>query len=126
LKQQIDRRKRRSSFFSESLGWGDTTVEETTRSAVPRAMFEYRMSLRTAGFAPLPVAGKRPVISDWQTRNDTDAAEIASWGATFPGCTNTGILTARTPALDIDIKNADAADAVSELVRSCSATRERC
>jgi RecA-family ATPase len=117
LKQQIDRRKRRSSFFSESLGWGDTTVEETTRSAVPRAMFEYRMSLRTAGFAPLPVAGKRPVISDWQTKNDTDAAEIASWGATFPGCTNTGILTARTPALDIDIKNADAADAVSELVR---------
>src|SRR5262245_21464320 len=89
---------------------------EETRSTIPRNTYEYRISLKTAGFAPLPVAGKRPVINDWQTKTDADAAEIASWGATFPGCTNTGVLTERTPALDIDIKNAEAADAVSELV----------
>jgi hypothetical protein len=74
------------------------------------------MSLRAAGFSPVPVAGKRPVLGDWQTKADVDAAEVASWDTRFPGCNNTGILNTRTPALDIDIMQQDAAEAVSELV----------
>jgi hypothetical protein len=88
-----------------------------TSAAASRSVCEYRVSLRAAGFAPIPVAGKRPPLKDWQTKGEADAAEIASWDTSFPGCTNTGILTERTPALDIDIKQQDAADAVSELVR---------
>jgi hypothetical protein len=88
-----------------------------TNAAAPRSVYEFRISLRAAGFAPVPVAGKRPVLKDWQTKLDVDEAEVASWDTSFPGCTNTGILTAHTPALDIDIRQQDAADAVSELVR---------
>ena len=82
----------------------------------PRSPYEFRMSLKAAGFSPVPVAGKRPVLNDWQTKADVDAAEVASWDTRFPGCNNTGILNARTPALDIDIMQQDAAEAVSELV----------
>jgi AAA domain/Bifunctional DNA primase/polymerase, N-terminal len=90
---------------------------EETSSAVPCSMFDYRMSLRAAGYAPIPVAGKRPALKGWQTKGEANAAEIAEWGASFPGCTNTGILTERTPALDIDIRFQEVADAVSDLVR---------
>jgi RecA-family ATPase len=80
-------------------------------TATPRSVSEYRLSLRAAGFSPIPVMGKKPVLNGWQTMANASAEEVAA----MPTCTGTGILTEHTPALDIDIKQADAADAVAEL-----------
>jgi Bifunctional DNA primase/polymerase, N-terminal len=40
---------------------------------------ERRLQLLNAGFAPLPLNGKRPVLNDWQTRHTTNPAEIRLW-----------------------------------------------
>jgi hypothetical protein len=59
-------------------------------------------------------------MREWEKRTDTNPEEIANWekDGWFPHATNTGILTQTTPALDIDILDPDAADAVDDLVRS--------
>lgn len=88
-----------------------------TSVAAPRSVCDYRLLLRASGFSPVPVAAKKPVLNEWQTRVEVSAEEIASWNTKFSGCNNTGILTEYTPTLDIDILQQDAADAVSELVR---------
>jgi RecA-family ATPase len=80
-------------------------------TATPGSISEYRLSLRAAGFSPIPVMGKKPVMNEWQTMGNASAEEVAA----MPVCTGTAILTELTPALDIDIKQADAADAVAEL-----------
>jgi Bifunctional DNA primase/polymerase, N-terminal len=87
-------------------------AREGMDSAVtPENVSEYRLSLRAAGYAPIPVMGKKPVMNGWQTKGNASAEEIAA----MPACTGTAILTERTPALDNDIRQADAADAVAEL-----------
>jgi hypothetical protein len=78
---------------------------------------EVRNTLRLAGYSPIPVCGKRPVIDAWEQKLQTNPAEIALWEKLFPDAKNTGILTKVTPAFDIDIRNPEAATAVEELVR---------
>ena len=80
-------------------------------------ILEIRLGLREAGFSPLPVNGKRPVQDRWQTGLGSSHGEIQSWDRNFPHAKNTGILTATVPALDIDIFNEEAAEAVELLVR---------
>jgi hypothetical protein len=46
-----------------------------------------------------------------------ETEEVALWSKNFPHARNTGMLTERTPAIDIDIEQADAATAVEELAR---------
>lgn len=46
-----------------------------------------------------------------------ETEEVALWSKNFPHARNTGMLTERTPAIDIDIRQADAATAVEELAR---------
>ena len=73
-----------------------------------------RCSLRAAGYAPLPIQGKRPPMKDWSQLAATDA-DIAAWERAYPYAPSTGILTKATPALDIDITTEPAAEAVEAL-----------
>jgi hypothetical protein len=85
---------------------------------------ELRLRLFQAGFSPIPLMGKAPCLTGWQQKFETNAAEINLWGKTFAYAANTGILTARTPAFDIDIRDEEAANAVERLVRERLGDRE--
>ena len=84
---------------------------------VPRTPTEVRCQLLHAGFSPLPLNGKVPVIDAWQKHHDTTEHEIGYWSRTHPAAQNTGILTRLTPTFDIDIRDPYAAAAVERLVR---------
>jgi hypothetical protein len=72
-----------------------------------------RERLRDAGFAPVPVMGKRPATQAWDKKTDVTSAEIETWSE----YKSTGLLTRLMPALDVDIYNPEAAKAIEELVR---------
>jgi hypothetical protein len=76
---------------------------------------ELRLLLTRAGFEVIPLVGKKPVLDGWQKRGPAAEFEIRMWD-TFEAATNTGILTAWTPVLDIDILDPEAAEAVEQLV----------
>ena len=78
---------------------------------------EVRLTLHRAGFTPLPVVGKRPIIDGWQKHTDVTAHEIDRWTRACPAAGNTGILTRLAPVLDVDILDPEAAEAVENLVR---------
>jgi hypothetical protein len=61
--------------------------------------------------------GKNPGFKDWEKKTNTNAEEINLWPRVFPHHGNTGLLTQRTPTLDIDILNAEAADVIETLAR---------
>ena len=84
---------------------------------------ELRQLLRRAGYAPLPLYGKRPTFEDWPNRTSVSAEEIAQWEISWPDSRNTGILTRNCPACDIDIMVEPAAVAVEELARDRFAER---
>ena len=79
-----------------------------------------RIDLLRAGYSPLPVQGKRPVIDKWQLRHAANAGEVEHWDTKYPNATNTGALTRLMPTIDIDITLAPAADAIKELAREMS------
>jgi hypothetical protein len=76
-----------------------------------------RCLLRASGYAPIPVTGKLPACIKWQELTNASEDEIESWSARHPQSTNTGILTRLTPAIDIDITNEAAAEAIEALAR---------
>jgi hypothetical protein len=78
---------------------------------------EFRRRVLAAGFSPLPLIGKQPILKDWQKHDGVSELEINSWTKRYPLATNTGILTARVPVLDLDIIDLEAAVAVEALVR---------
>src|SRR5258707_2520077 len=78
---------------------------------------EVRLKLRKRGFAPIPVSGKVPPLKEWGKRADTSDGDIEIWEKLFPQATNTGILTALAPCLDIDILDPAAADSAEQAVR---------
>jgi hypothetical protein len=80
-------------------------------------VLEVRQALVDRGFTPVPLVGKRPPFKSWQKIENVSRAMLEAWGRNWPRATNTGILTARTPALDADILNEAAAVAVEELIR---------
>lgn len=77
-----------------------------------------RLALFRAGFTEItPLNGKRPFLKDWQKRGPTNEDEIAMWEQLYPQALNTGLLTSRVPALDVDIvSNQEACDAIFNLV----------
>ena len=77
----------------------------------------FRRRALAAGFSPLPLVGKKPVLKDWQKHDGVSELEIDFWSQHYPQALNTGILTARVPALDIDILDPEAAAAVEALAR---------
>jgi hypothetical protein len=84
---------------------------------MPASFTVLRWRLRKAGFVPVALAGKRPVADGWQNKTDITARDILDWERAWPSAANTGILTRETPAIDIDILDPDAAEAVEHLAR---------
>ena len=78
---------------------------------------EIRRALLASGYSPLPLNGKAPVLKEWQSKLQTNDGEIQLWDSMYPNATNTGILTQRTPAIDIDIIVPEAAEAIEALAR---------
>ena len=77
---------------------------------------ETRRRLVLAGHKIVPAEGKIPRLPGWQ-KLCAGPDDVPLWESALPTHRNTGVLTARTPAVDIDIRDADAADAVEELLR---------
>jgi putative DNA primase/helicase len=77
----------------------------------------YRKEVLRAGFSPVPVQGKRPLGEGWQKLTAVSEKQLGSWIRDYSAAKNTGVLTARTPAFDIDINDPDAAAAVEHLAR---------
>jgi hypothetical protein len=67
---------------------------------------EIRLRLRANGYHPIPVCGKIPHISGWQSLFECSDETIKSWEHRYPDHTNTSILTRFTPCLDIDVDDA--------------------
>jgi hypothetical protein len=89
-----------------------------TQPEAKSALTELRLRLKGAGFSPIPVSGKKALARGWQTLHNVSAEAVALWEKSYHFCTNTGVLTERNPAADIDIKNPLAADAVEELAQA--------
>lgn len=77
----------------------------------------YRRQLLQAGFAPLPLSGKRPAFDKWSIHIQTNPQEIELWDKVYPFATNTGALTRLMPTIDIDILDEAAAEAIEQLAR---------
>jgi hypothetical protein len=77
---------------------------------------EARTKLLEQGYQPIPTVGKIPQLQGWTKRGPTSADDIEVWSRLYAD-TNTGILCATEPCLDIDIEDPEAAEAVEELVR---------
>jgi Bifunctional DNA primase/polymerase, N-terminal len=76
-----------------------------------------RLRLLEAGFMPLPVNGKVPVVKAWQTLRDLTAEQIRLWSRTCSAALSTGVLTRLTPTLDVDITDPEAVEAIESLVK---------
>ena len=75
----------------------------------------YRKKLLAAGYLPIPVNGKTPPIQGWSDIQATDAL-IDRWADQYAIASNTGIITAYTPAIDIDVLDSAVADELHRMV----------
>jgi putative DNA primase/helicase len=81
---------------------------------------EVRLALLKGDYDPIPLRGKNPGLMAkwaWQQIGHASPEQVHLWANSFPDATNTGVLTLRTPTLDIDIQYTEAAEAVEDLVR---------
>jgi hypothetical protein len=79
-----------------------------------------RLKLWRHGYDPLPLNFKNPNIrKGWQSGFDLNEKEIELWGTMWPNAINTGILARRTPCLDLDILNHEAAEACEIYLQGC-------
>jgi AAA domain/Bifunctional DNA primase/polymerase, N-terminal len=78
---------------------------------------DIRLECHRRGFSVLPITGKRPPMDEWQ-KLSANSESIALWPKLYPFAGNTGVLTRSTPAIDIDIYNPDAAEALENLARA--------
>jgi hypothetical protein len=86
-----------------------------------------RLALVHNGHVPLPLFGKEPPqfgknnatrgLAGWQHLANVTSSQIHMWARVWPDALNTGILTAPTPALDLDLLNELAAIDAEQLVR---------
>jgi hypothetical protein len=74
-----------------------------------------RKSLLAAGFLPLPINGKAPIMPAWQKQQPT-GDEIDKWPQLYPSAFNTGILTRTTPTVDIDVHDVDVVKELQDLL----------
>ena len=81
----------------------------------------YRKRLLAAGYLPLPVNGKRVQLDNWPNIIATNGL-IDEWARQWSDCTNTGILTANAPFIDIDITDQEAAEEIEALFESAIAS----
>jgi hypothetical protein len=81
----------------------------------------YRKKLLAAGYLPIPVNGKAPAIQGWSDIRATGPL-IDRWADQYPSATNTGIITADTPAIDIDVLDSAVADELHRMVEQTIGT----
>ncbi|MBT9159025.1 MAG: hypothetical protein DDT26_00274 [Dehalococcoidia bacterium] len=81
------------------------------------------------GYRVIPIgsSGKRPGIDDWQKTRATER-DVKRWGENGFAAANIGVLTENTPAVDIDIYDAEIADemeawVVENIANACNAPR---
>ena len=77
---------------------------------------ERRIRYVKAGYEPLPCFGKRPVLPNWSAA-PVNIDALAGWSSDYPDAINTGVRTKRTPAIDIDIQDADMAGQIESVLR---------
>lgn len=83
------------------------------------SLTDLRLALHRNGYLPVPItapsvrdpsAGKKPLMEQWQTVcAQADEEMVRRWSHEWRRCTNTGILTNRCRAGDIDVHDADLA-----------------
>src|SRR5262249_11834947 len=76
--------------------------------------YAYRLALLAGGYVPIPLNGKRPTNTAWQSDVAPEESEIASWKTMCGNAFNTGILTKWTPAIDIDVTDGVVANAIAD------------
>src|SRR5262245_21042841 len=124
--------KRRSRRFA-SPRWTTKSPSEAHRSApripscaallcrgtsmIDHGITELRLRLRESGYDAIPCEGKRPPMTAWNEKIGATPDEIGMWEKAWQYADNTGLFCKRTPAIDIDIMNPDAANAVEALAR---------
>jgi Bifunctional DNA primase/polymerase, N-terminal len=81
------------------------------------AIMQRRQQLRANGYMPLPLFGKVPPLKEWQKLTVISRDMITLWEKVWPDAINTGCLTRTMPALDIDVRNEEAAVAIEDLAR---------
>jgi Protein of unknown function (DUF3987)/Bifunctional DNA primase/polymerase, N-terminal len=74
-----------------------------------------RKSLLAAGYTPIPISGKAPIMPEWQKQQPT-VSDVDRWPQLYPRAFNTGILTRDTPTVDIDVYDGDVVDELRELL----------
>jgi hypothetical protein len=72
------------------------------------ALTARRKRLLASGYTPIPANGKAVHLAGWPSLQATEA-DIEAWARERPGDTNTGLFTARTPAVDIDVLDPEVA-----------------
>jgi Protein of unknown function (DUF3987)/Bifunctional DNA primase/polymerase, N-terminal len=75
----------------------------------------YRKALLSSGYQPLPCTGKKVLVSGWSQILATNDI-INKWADQCPDALNTGLLTATTPAIDIDVTDEEVAEEIEVLV----------
>jgi Bifunctional DNA primase/polymerase, N-terminal len=75
----------------------------------------HRKSLLAAGYIPIPLSGKAPIMPEWQKQQPT-VSDVEKWPQLYPRAFNTGILTRATPTVDIDVYDATVVDELRELL----------
>src|SRR5262249_51493386 len=75
-----------------------------------------RLRLRRAGYHPIPAEGKAPPLKGWQDKFNVTDDEIRLWEKSWHLARNTGVLARHTPALDVDLMDEAASEAVENLI----------
>ncbi|WP_426613733.1 DUF3631 domain-containing protein [Bradyrhizobium sp. McL0616] len=78
---------------------------------------DVRQHMIKSGYVPTPVEGKAAVLEGWPERVGVSQDDLAIWSRLYPCATNTGMLCAHCPTLDIDILDEAAVDDAVALVR---------
>jgi hypothetical protein len=81
---------------------------------------EIRLAMIENGYNVTPLIGKKPLLNDW-TNLVADAAMVGRWGNQGTG---TGMVTAFTPVVDIDIEDQQAAELIEQTIRECISAGE--
>ncbi|GGF66903.1 hypothetical protein GCM10007301_28160 [Azorhizobium oxalatiphilum] len=85
----------------------------TERASDP--LSDLRHHLIDNGYTPIPVRGKRPVISGWSSMQP-DHQQVEHLVRANPDHTNTGVLTGEVVAIDVDVLDEDTATQIEALV----------
>jgi RecA-family ATPase len=96
---------------------GNSANRKARQADAPVPPTQRRLLMRSVGFSPIPVMGKAPKVTGWQTMTNVSPDVIRGWEESHPDHLNTGLLAGPTPGLDIDILNRAAAEAVEAMVR---------